>query len=318
MLGGWVPGTQPMEFPTNFGVRLPKNSDIVIQIHYPAGSAGQVDSTKIKFYFSSSTSLRSVRIDPVMNHLGGAFCSMQPDANLNIPANQTKLYVQTSPALSFLPTDATLLGIAPHMHLIGRSINCYGVKGNDTTNLIDIPDWDFSWQGFYFFRKLVRLQQGNTLYSEALYDNTTSNPFNPNNPPQNVTAGEATDDEMMITYLIWTQYQSGDENIFIDTSTPVSISKPAGTVYAHEELFTPYPNPAANKLYIKYYLQEATNINISIIDIQGRKVKNLVDTKKAAGYHAKPYSVADIPAGTYILQLRTADNNITKKVTIRH
>lgn len=318
MLGGWVPGTQPMEFPANFGVRLTKNSDIVIQIHYPAGSAGQEDSTKIKFYFSSSPSLRNVRIDPVMNHLGGALCTMDPDANLFIPANQTKLYTQTSPALSFLPTDATILGVAPHMHLIGRSINCFGVKGNDTTKLIDIPEWDFSWQGFYMFRKLVQMKQGNTLYSEALFDNTASNPYNPSNPPQMVTAGEATTDEMMITYLIWTPYQAGDENIYIDTSTPVNIDGPSTTSYGQQELFTPYPNPSSDMLYVKYYLQQPADINISIVDIQGRAIKNLVNARVESGYHAEPYSIADIPVGTYILQMNTGSNNITRKISIQH
>lgn len=319
MLGGWVPGTQPMQFPTNFGVRLPKNADVVIQIHYPAGSAGQVDSTKIKFYFSSSSNLRNVRIDPVMNHLGGAFCTMQPDANLFIPANQTKLYTQTSPVLSLLQTDVTLLGVAPHMHLIGRSINCFAVKGNDTTKLIDIPDWDFSWQGFYFFRKLIRLQQGNTVYSEAFFDNTTSNPYNPSNPPQMVTAGEATTDEMMITYLIWTPYQAGDENIDIDTSTLVSVGvkEIEGTVYGEQEFFAPYPNPTTNQLYVKYYLQKNTNVRISITDISGKEIKQLVNQNKEAGYHAQPYSVNDIPAGVYLLQMQTADNHFTHKVTIQ-
>src|SRR5690606_9210214 len=52
LIGGWVPGTQPLQMPDSFGIRIAPNADIVIQIHYPAGSVGKVDSTKIKFYFS--------------------------------------------------------------------------------------------------------------------------------------------------------------------------------------------------------------------------------------------------------------------------
>ena len=318
MLGGWVPGTQPMAFPTGFGVRLPKNADVVIQIHYPAGSQGQVDSTKIKFYLTNNTSTRNVRIDPVMNHLGGGLCVMQPPT-LNIAANQTQLYTQTSSVLSLLPTDATILGVAPHMHLIGRSINCFAVKGTDTTKFIDIPKWDFSWQGFYLFRKLIQLEKGNTLYSEAFYDNTTNNPFNPSNPPQTVTAGEATTDEMMITYLIWTPYQTGDENIDIDTTTPVSIHTQNLVSYSNQEMFAPYPNPTSKQVFVKYYLNKADKVSIDLIDLQGRVVKQFTDKEHtASGYHATPYSIAEIPNGNYIIQLRTTHNQFTEKVMIQH
>lgn len=318
MLGAWVPGTQPMAFPNGFGVQIPKNSDIVIQIHYPAGSQGQVDSTKIKFYLTTAANTRNVRIDPVLNHFGAAFCQMQPSA-LNIAPNQTQLYTQSSNVLNFLTTDVTLLGVAPHMHLIGRSINAYAVKGTDTTKFIDIPKWDFSWQGFYLFRRLKRLEKGNTLYSEAFYDNTTSNPYNPSNPPQTVQAGDETTDEMMITYLIWTPYQTGDENIDIDTSKPVSITPHNITSYGDQQLFTPYPNPTSKELYVKYYLKHTDKVSIDLIDLQGRTIKQLAkEQTTASGYHALPYSVADVPTGNYIIQLRTTQNKFTEKVTIQH
>ncbi|MCB0699696.1 MAG: T9SS type A sorting domain-containing protein [Chitinophagales bacterium] len=317
MIGGWVPGTPPLELPKGFGIRIPKNADIVLQIHYPAGSSGMVDSTKLRFFFSKSTSTRSVRIDPVLNHLG-ALCTMTP-SSISIPANQTQLYTQFSNVSSFVG-DITLLGIAPHMHLIGRSINAYGVKAGDTLKLIDIPKWDFSWQGFYLFRKLIKLPQGTTLYSEAFFDNTSNNPFNPSNPPITVKAGEATTDEMMLTYFIWTQYKSGDESIDIDTSTlvPVGVENTVAA-YGEQEMFAPYPNPSSGKLYVKYYLQEADDVTISVIDIQGRVVKSLTNNEHTSkAYHAEPYTVNDVPNGTYILQMRTSKRTFTEKISIQH
>ncbi|MCB0697251.1 MAG: T9SS type A sorting domain-containing protein [Chitinophagaceae bacterium] len=319
MIGGWVPGTQPMTMPDSFGIRIPKNADIVLQIHYPAGSAGQVDSTKLKFYFSSlpTANIRSVRIDPVLNHLG-SLCTMVPSGGLNIPANQTKVYTQSS-SISGLVGDISILGIAPHMHLIGRSINAYGVKNGDTLKFIDIPKWDFSWQGFYMLRNITKLPAGTTLYSEAFYDNTSSNPYNPSNPPKTVTAGEATTDEMMLTFFIWAYYKPGDEFKVIDGSTPVALDVPTTAAYAKQELFSPYPNPASGQLYVKYFLQESAAVSISITDIQGRLVRQLITQEQAQkGYHVQPYSVADIPAGTYILQMQTADRTFTEKVTIQH
>lgn len=319
MIGGWVPGTPPLELPNGFGIKIPKGADIVIQIHYPAGSVGQIDSTRIRFFFSKSAPVRNVRIDPILNHLdpSGLICNLIPNDGLQIPANQTKLYRQEAKTVSSVIGDATLLGIAPHMHLIGRSIKCYGVNKGDTLKFIDIPEWDFSWQGFYLFRQLQKVPAGTAFYSEAFFDNTSSNPYNPSNPPQNVTAGEATTDEMMLTYFIWTNYQTGDENIFNDNSTPVPLHAPL-VAYGQQELFSPYPNPANNQLYIKYYLQQAAEVHISITDLQGREIKKLVSNKVDAGYHVKPYDVSAIPAGVYILQMNTADNQYNRKINISH
>lgn len=319
LIGGWVPGTQPLQMPDSFGIRIPKNADIVIQIHYPQGSAGKVDSTKIKFYFSQlpANDIRPVRIDAVLNHQG-VYCTLIPGGSLNIPANQTKTYMEVS-NISQLVGDISLLGVAPHMHLIGRSINAYGVKNGDTLKLIDIPAWDFSWQGFYLFRKLIKVPAGTTLYSEAFFDNTTGNPLNPNNPPQLVTAGEETTDEMMLTFFIWAFYEPGDENKFIDPSTPVELGVSEQVGYAAQELFAPYPNPSGNRLYVKYYLQIPAEVTISITDMQGRMVKELAKGQHATqGYHAEPYDVSGIPTGLYLLQMRTPDKVFTEKISIQH
>lgn len=319
LIGGWVPGTQPLQMPDSFGIRIAANADIVIQIHYPQGSSGKVDSTKIKFYFSSlpTNNIRPVRIDAVLNHQG-AFCTLVPNDGLRVPANQTKKYTEFS-NISSLVGNITLLGVAPHMHLIGRSINAYGVHQGDTLKFIDIPSWDFSWQGFYLFRKMMKVPQGTTLYSEAFYDNTSNNPFNPSNPPQLVTAGEATTDEMMLTFFIWSDYQPGDENKFIDTSTPVAVNIKSQPAYAAQELFAPYPNPAGNSIYIKYYLQSATDVTFSITDLQGRLIKELPeDVHSTQGYHVAPVDVSGIPTGMYLLQMRTSGKALTQKLSIQH
>ncbi len=314
LLGGWVPGTQPIVMPNGFGLRVPKNADIVIQIHYPQGSNGQVDSTKIKFYFSSSSSVRSVRMDPILNH-DGVYCTQTPP-NLFIAANQTATFVQKSTIWGLLG-DVSILGVTPHMHLIGRSINAYGVLPNgDTDKYINIPKWDFSWQGFYNFRKIKKVPQGSAIYSEAFYDNTSSNPYNPSSPPKDVSLGEATTDEMMLTFFLWTPYQAGDENIVMDTTSPVSI-KEKYTYYNEQEFFTPYPNPAQNNLTVKYYFKKADKINIELTDIQGRIVKVMEQDKLAkVGYTATSYRIDDIPNGIYILRMRTSAKQFSHKVIV--
>lgn len=72
--------------------------------------------------------------------------------------------------------------------------------------------------GSYSYVKPVVLLPGTKLKAIATYDNTSDNPNNPNSPPKIVRLGEATTDEMLLVYFVFTLYQNGDENIVIDSS----------------------------------------------------------------------------------------------------
>ncbi len=317
LLGGWVPGTSPITLPAGFGMKLPKNADIVLQIHYPEGSAGQQDSTAVNFFFSSSSSVRNVRIDPILNHLN-TYCTLSPGSSLFIPANQTKTFTETS-TISGLIGNISILGIAPHMHLIGKNISVFGVGTNgDTQKYMRINDWDFHWQGFYLFRNIRKMPAGTTLYSTAFYDNTSNNPDNPSNPPIDVYAGEATTDEMMLTFFVWTPYQAGDENIIMDTTalTPLSAQS---VYYSKNELFTPYPNPANDEVALKLYLLKPCTVSADIISLDGRIVKHLLKNESmTGGYSARMYSVNDVASGEYILKLSTTEQTYSQRLSIRH
>lgn len=309
LLGGWVPGTPPMQYPAGFGVRLSKDAKLVVQIHYPAGSVYEVDSTKIRMFFASSAT-REVLIQPVLNH------AVNISPSLVIPANTTRTFREHFVTSNY--PNMSLLGIAPHMHLIGRSIKTYGVAPNgDTMKFISIPDWDFHWQGFYMMRNLVKVPTGTHLWSEAFYDNTSANPHNPSNPPQTVTAGEATTDEMMLTYFIATYYLPGDENIMIDSTTPVTLGGIAGNFYSGQELLEPYPNPAANTLYVKCHLQRAETMRFELVGVDGR-VQRLHNSGVAvpAGYSVREYDLSAVPIGMYLLRMYTEGGVKTQKVTV--
>jgi len=116
-----------------------------------------------------------------------------------------------------VPFDISILTVNPHMHLLGKSFKGYALKPNgDTIRLISIPKWDFNWQYFYTFPKMVKVPAGSVIVAEGVYDNTTKNLYNPFNPPQTVTdqngSMKATDEmfQFIISYL---PYKEGDELI---------------------------------------------------------------------------------------------------------
>jgi hypothetical protein len=106
------------------------------------------------------------------------------------------------------------------MHLLGKSFWAYALTpDHDTIRLIRIPQWDFNWQNFYTFKKMLKIPAGSIIYIEGVFDNTSDNPYNPNNPPKEVRDNNgsmrATDEmfQLIITYL---PYEEGDEAISLE------------------------------------------------------------------------------------------------------
>ncbi len=310
LLGGWVPGTAPLKYPAGFGVRLPKNADIVIQVHYPAGTMGMLDSTKIHFFFTPDNNVRSVYIDPALNH--GPNLVNGP---LFIPANQTKSFVSKFDVPAFL--NVSVLGVAPHMHLIGRSMSVFGITpALDTQKLIRINDWNFHWQGFYMFPKIEKVSGGTQLYGVAHYDNTANNTWNPNNPPQNVAVGEATTDEMLLVYFIYTLYQPGDENILIDSSSILNIQQPVGV--ASTRRLELYPNPSSGTVHLDFALEKEEQGTLEILDLTGRlQQQPFADKWYSSGKHRETIDLSRLTPGIYQIKLRFQSVQYTGRLVLR-
>jgi hypothetical protein len=193
------------------------------------------------------------------------------------------------------------------MHLIGRSIKVAAVKPftGDTIKLINIPNWDFHWQGSYSFKKIVRLPIFSDLISEAVYDNTMSNPWNPSNPPKDVKLGEATTDEMMITYFTVLPYQKGDENISLETTTGTD-NQPS--LESEGYSVSVFPNPTAHQLTMEMNVPQQSNFDLNLYDSQGRFVRALfLNENMNIGNNTISLTTNDLSTGLYHIQLVDAD-----------
>lgn len=305
LIGGWVPGQGHKVYPNNMGVKIPAGANIVMQIHYPATATGQSDQTKVNIKYTNGT-VREVAIAAALNH--GAL----NEGLLYIPANEERTFTSNYlvPAVNI-----TVLDVAAHMHLIGKSIKAWAVTpANVTIPLIDIPEWDFHWQGFYDFRQPVKIPAGSMLYGTATYDNTGNNPNNPSNPPQPVVVGESTTDEMMLIYFSYTIHFPGDENIVIDTSTVVQtynncdfMTVGMNDVEAGPE-FRSYPNPTEGMLWLD--LPAGSKATIRLVDAFG---KTVLEGPLSSG----SIDVQDLAKGIYHLTATTESGSSTQKVVIK-
>jgi hypothetical protein len=67
-----------------------------------------------------------------------------------------------------------------------------------------VEEWDSHWQRMYHFKELIALPSNALLTLTAHYDNSQSNPENPNFPPKLVRYGERTVDETCLAYVKYT------------------------------------------------------------------------------------------------------------------
>ncbi|MFM2316890.1 MAG: hypothetical protein RLZZ155_1222 [Bacteroidota bacterium] len=285
-LTAWAPGGGPLWVPFGFAQRLEAGGDFLVEFHYPAGTLGLSDQTTINLHYSDDPTPREVWYDPILNHGPGVL-----DQNfLFIMPNQTATFTETYT----VPAEVTLIGTFPHMHLIGRNISSWAeLPSGATEPLISIPSWDFNWQFTYNYPQLIHIPQNTNLRAEAFYDNTSANPFNPNSPPQLVTAGEATGDEMMIVFFAYTYYLPGDENIVVQ---PIVSTEEE---HVFEQQFDVFPNPNNGTFNVQTFNQRFDKTVVTVTDISGKVVYES-KWNIPGGMHTQTLEL-DLPKGIYVL-----------------
>jgi hypothetical protein len=187
-LGGWAPGNQPTELEDGIGRFLPKNADVVIQVHYHPDGKPEVDRTRIGLRFSR-TPIRQVL------HWNAAL-----NTEMKLPFGESNTEIQASWTV---PIDLVAHVVVPHMHLLGKDmLMSIAFPDGRTQDLIKIDGWEFSWQYSYYFEKPLDLPKGSVLKVVAHYDNSADNPRRPKEmPPKEIRWGEATIDEMCIGFI---------------------------------------------------------------------------------------------------------------------
>jgi peroxiredoxin len=186
-LSGWAPGQMARWLPDGTGFFLPKNADLIMQLHYHRDGKLQKDKTSVGLYFAKKQ---------VTEPWKGMII---PGLFEKIPAGNDHFEVKGGITMQ---QDCILRSIMPHMHMLGKEI-AVTIEPPDgpKTTLLAIKDWDYNWQETYFIKNPIELKKGTHLSVHAVYDNTGNNPLNPFDPPRDVMWGEQTTNEMCFIFL---------------------------------------------------------------------------------------------------------------------
>ncbi|CAN5550941.1 hypothetical protein BH10BAC1_BH10BAC1_11250 [soil metagenome] len=209
----YLPGVTPPIYPDGIGgyKLLRKGALFLKDIHYGPSRVDTSDLTTFNVFYAKSPPKR-----PTQEFQMGTFGVSPTVPDLVISPNEIKTFTSEYK----VPFDISVLTINPHMHLLGKSFWAYAVTmQGDTIPLIKINKWDFRWQYFYTFKKMVKIPAGATIHTVGVYDNTRNNPNNPFSPPQLVSERDGsmrTSDEMFQFIVTYLPYQKGDENISLE------------------------------------------------------------------------------------------------------
>jgi thiol-disulfide isomerase/thioredoxin len=198
VLVGWAPGDLGLVLPPDTALRIPKEASLKFEMHYTPNGTAVKDRSAVGITFADKP--------PRHEMLVGEFANMA----IEVPAHDPHYKAE---AAFRLRDDARILSFSPHMHWRGKDYN-YEVIYPDGKKqmLLSVPRWDFNWQSVYRFKEPFKLPKGARLHSVAHWDNTTSNPLNPD-PSKAVSFGLQSWEEMMVGFVayVWERPETAVE-----------------------------------------------------------------------------------------------------------
>lgn len=79
-----------------------------------------------------------------------------------------------------------------------------------------------------------------------------------------------------------------------------------------------YPNPANNYTTLEFEISENTNLEVSLFEINGKKVRDYGEKKLVAGKQGFQIALGGLPNGVYNLMVRTEGKVFSKRIVVFH
>lgn len=205
-LGGWVPGTSAVQLTPGVGVQLTAGMLSVVQVHYHVRpGTSRADRTKIEVALASPEEAAGLQRQMML---------VLPKTDLFIPSgaeDHSEVFDERVSSLTgglFFPDgDAYVVGVIGHMHLLGTRFSLTLTDGMGISHpVLEIPDWDFDWQGTYQLATPLRFGPSDRVRMECRWDNSAAHRRLQGFESEtgDVTWGEGSFDEMCLAYVMVT------------------------------------------------------------------------------------------------------------------
>ena len=103
---------------------------------------------------------------------------------------------------------------------------------------------------------------------------------------------------------------------YIDVVRSVNVGVQDSTLPTEFALEQNYPNPFNPTTTISFALPQARDITLTVYDVLGREVRELVSGRTPAGVHTISFGATDLPSGVYFYRLEAGDYVETREMVL--
>ena len=187
-LDGYAPGQDLLrEFAPGTGVPIGPGEKLSMQFHYVTNGQSTSDITRIGLYFADEPPERELITQAV-------------STRFLLPANVADFPLQASHRLE---RQAVLVGVRARMNYRGKKMKfAYRAPGGPLREIFSVPAYNYGWQPNYRLEQPIELPAGTILYVIGAFDNSISNPNNPN-PDSELSFGVESWEEMFTGYFTY-------------------------------------------------------------------------------------------------------------------
>lgn len=185
---GYAPGkVNAVEFPEGTGVLIPQGHRLSMQFHYVTNGQSTVDETQLGLYFSDEPALQEKLTQAVASRFV-------------LPANENNHEMH---AKHVFEEDIIITGVRARMNFRGKKMK-FAVERADGSlkEFFSVPAYNYGWQPHYLLDQAERVPAGSTVHVIGAFDNSISNPSNPD-PSKEVTFGLESWEEMFTGYFTY-------------------------------------------------------------------------------------------------------------------
>ena len=124
-------------------------------------------------------------------------------------------------------------------------------------------------------------------------------------------------------YVVWSEfmtqepYTSEMKMLRVGWDTPLSANPQPEVVGSPRDFgLAAYPNPFNATTKISFTLAKTGDVQLSVFDITGRRVKTLANEAMSAGAHAVMFEARELPSGIYLCHLKAISGRMTQKLVL--
>ena len=141
------------------------------------------------------------------------------------------------------------------------------------------------------------------MYAAANEETLTTAPPTPGNYTFTLTATDGIDTTTASTVLV--------------VQAPVSVDEALPREFA---LSPARPTPSAGRVTLEFLVPREADVQLSVLDVQGREVQTLASGRHAPGRHTVHWDGRSrggrAPAGLYFVRLQTPDRSLVQRLVL--